>query len=442
MTAEAEGRPWKLAFFWMAACSLLFVVVYGGCNWITSRRSDVGSWFFDWERHIPFVPLTIIPYWSIDFVFVGSFFICRDRSEIHVLARRIALAILVAGTCFLLFPLRIGFPRPQVNGVLGTMFNALRGFDQPYNLAPSLHIALRTILWPVYVPRTKGLANLGMRVWFLMIGVSSLLTYQHQAIDVATGWVLAVLCLYLVPDAMAPIPPKPELKNLRVGSYYFLGFIATLVLAIGLWPWGSLLLWPAAALALVAAAYFEFGARVFRKSGGRLPFSTRLLLLPYLVGQHLSLLHYRRRCRARDQVVPGVWIGCKLHNRESAEARRQGVTAVLDLGAEFSEASPFLDATYLNLPILDLTAPTTNQLHEAVAFIQEQAAKGTVYVHCKLGYSRTAAVVGAYLMASGRANTAEEVVDMLRKARPTMVVRPEAWQALRGFSGARHSSLT
>ena len=106
-------------------------------------------------------------------------------------------------------------------------------------------------------------------------------------------------------------------------------------------------------------------------------------------------------------------------------AVQQGVTAVLDLTAEFSEATPFRGITYCNLPILDLTAPTQGQLHAAVAFISEEATKGMVFIHCKIGYSRTAAVAGAYLLASGKAISVEDAVAWLRRVRPSIVIRPE-----------------
>jgi protein phosphatase len=85
------------------------------------------------------------------------------------------------------------------------------------------------------------------------------------------------------------------------------------------------------------------------------------------------------------------------------------------------------------VPILDLTAPTQGQLDEAVAFITEYRSQGTVYVHCKIRYSRSAAVVGAYLLASQQASTAAEAVDRLRQVRPSIVVRPEAMEALLAF---------
>ena len=94
---------------------------------------------------------------------------------------------------------------------------------------------------------------------------------------------------------------------------------------------------------------------------------------------------------------------------------------------------PFLSLEYLNLQVLDLTAPTPQQLRAAADFISTHRETGTVYVHCKIGYSRTAATAGAWLLDAGLAATAEEAVALLRAARPTLVVRPEAWAALRVF---------
>ena len=228
--------------------------------------------------------------------------------------------------------------------------------------------------------------------------------------------------------------------NVRVGCYYAAGAVMVLTLAPAVWPWGVFLLWPAAGLGMAAGAYFGLGPGIFRKTDGRLPWSTRFVLAPILIGQYLSLVYYRRQCRAWDEVVPAVLIGRTLTEAEAAEAVKQGVTAVLDLTAEFSEAAPFRATRYRNLPILDLTAPTQDQLHEAVAFIAEEAANGTVYVHCKIGYSRSAAVVGAYLLASGQAATVDEAVEILREARPSIVIRPEAMEALRAFANCEPSS--
>ncbi len=119
-----------------------------------------------------------------------------------------------------------------------------------------------------------------------------------------------------------------------------------------------------------------------------------------------------------------------LNRREAADALRLGVTAVLDLTAEFSVPAPFRSVTYRNIPILDLTAPRLDQLNEMAAFIDEESRKGIVYVHCKIGYSRTAAAAAAYLLHTGTVSSVAEAIDLLRKIRPTMIVRPEIVAAL------------
>ncbi len=136
-----------------------------------------------------------------------------------------------------------------------------------------------------------------------------------------------------------------------------------------------------------------------------------------------------------------MWIGRKLNDREAASAVDSGVTAVLDLSAEFSEAKPFRAITYRNVPILDLSAPTSKQLTEMGAFITEQSKYGIVYVHCKIGYSRSAAAVAAYLLMSGQVRDVMEAVSAVRRARPAVVIRPEVITALYEFeSDLRHES--
>ncbi len=94
----ATGRPWRAAFISMAICGLMFEVFYNACNWFTALRSDVGTWYYDWELEIPFVPAMIVPYWTLNLFFMGSFFVCATLAELRVLRTRIGLAILIACT--------------------------------------------------------------------------------------------------------------------------------------------------------------------------------------------------------------------------------------------------------------------------------------------------------------------------------------------------------
>jgi protein-tyrosine phosphatase len=420
-----------------AGLSALFLIVYGGSNWITAHRANVGTFYFEWERTIPFVPFFILPYLSIDLFFIAAPFLCRTDRELSILAKRIAVAIFVAGFCFLLFPLRFAFPRPHAGGWFGALFDWFRGMDAPCNLLPSLHAALTLILLDIYFRHTRGFVRAATMIWFVLIALSPVLTYQHHLIDIVGGFVLAGYCFYLFRDSThAP----PVVVNCGIGSYYAAGAAVLLIISAIFWPSGSLLLWPAIALGIVAIAYFRAGPIVFHKTDGKLPWSTRFVLAPCLLGQNLSLLYYRNKCRSWDKVTPQIWIGGKLGCRSATKALCSGVVSVLDLSAEFSEAKPFRKINYRNTPVLDLTAPTQAQLVEMSEFIANHSRKGVVYVHCKIGYSRSAAAVAAYLIMRGKVKTAEEAFAMIRRVRPSIVIRPEVHSALSEFERRVRSS--
>jgi rhodanese-related sulfurtransferase/membrane-associated phospholipid phosphatase len=372
----------------------------------------------------------ILPYMSIDLFFVAAPFLCRTDEELRIFSRRVVTAILIAGLCFLLFPLRFAFPRPHASGLLGGIFDWFRGMDSPFNLLPSLHAALLLLLVDLYARNLRGVLFFAAMLWFFLIGFSPLLTYQHHVIDIIGGFVLAGYCFYLFRQ---PSLALPVVVNRRIGSYYVAGAAIVLLTGAIFWPWGVLLLWPTIALGIVASAYFGAGPIIFHKTKGKLPWSTRFVLAPCLLGQYLSLLYYRSRCRSWDEVTPRVWIGGKLGSRSADKALCGGVTAVLDLSAEFSEAKPFRKINYRNIPVLDLTAPSQAQLVEMSEFIGNHSRDGAVYVHCKIGYSRSAAAVAAYLIMSGKAKTAEEAFTVIRRVRPSIVIRPEVISALSEF---------
>jgi hypothetical protein len=193
-------RSFKTSLF----LSLLFLIVYSITNWIASHRTDVRTWYFTWELSIPFVPILILPYMSIVMLFVAAPFLCRDPRELGIFARRVVFSILAAGAFFLIMPLTVVFRRPHVAGLLGRFVEASCSLPllmaPPYNLFPSLHITLCTILAELYGRHTCGLVRLLSYVWFCLIGFSTVLTYQHQVVDTAGGLILAGFALFLFHD--------------------------------------------------------------------------------------------------------------------------------------------------------------------------------------------------------------------------------------------------
>ncbi|MEX0332713.1 MAG: dual specificity protein phosphatase family protein [Puniceicoccaceae bacterium] len=220
--------------------------------------------------------------------------------------------------------------------------------------------------------------------------------------------------------------------NRRVGMYYLVGAILLALLAFTATPWTLPFLWPAASLAVITAGYFGAGPRIYGKRNGGHPLWSRTLHFFPFLGHELSRQHYARGCNAWDELLPGLLIGRQLNEKEALALKQEGVTAVLDLTSEFEEPQTLTDLHYLNVPLLDLTPPSQAQLEKALAFIDQHIPDGKVYIHCKIGYSRTASFAGTYLLRRGHATDAQEAMAALRAARPSMFIRPEAGATISG----------
>lgn len=192
------------AAFWLGNVSVFFASIYWLTNQVTSVRADVGAAVFEWERAIPFIDWTIIPYGSVLAFFVGSFFLCRSRAELSCHTARLVTVLLVSVACFVMWPQRFVFERPVVEGVLGTLFQLLTAVDLPYNRTPSLHISVLVILGALFARHTHGCMRALVYAWFALIGGSVLTTYQHHIIDVPAGLIAGGFCVWLFPQSAQP----------------------------------------------------------------------------------------------------------------------------------------------------------------------------------------------------------------------------------------------
>jgi protein-tyrosine phosphatase len=220
---------------------------------------------------------------------------------------------------------------------------------------------------------------------------------------------------------------------------YTAGAIACVVAGAIIGRWGWLLLWPATSLALVAVAYVRGSVDLFHKRDGRLSHSAWVVHWPYLIAQRISWRTQSCGRTACSELTPGIWIGRRPGRRDCEELKRRGVVSTLDLTAELSEWPGLRGEGYYNLPILDLTLPALATLERAAAIIAEASRHGGVYVHCAIGYGRTAVVAAAYLLASGRAGDVQSALEQVCAARRGSVFSGRAVLLLRGFTERRSS---
>ncbi|MBA1293083.1 phosphatase PAP2/dual specificity phosphatase family protein [Pseudomonas lurida] len=425
----------KPAVLWLLLLAPLFFSTYGFATWVTSQRSDVGTLVFDWESHMPFWAWTIVPYWSIDLLYGFSLLLPNSRHELKQHVLRLLSAQIIAVSCFLIWPLRFTFERPELDGVFGWLFAVLAGFDKPFNQAPSLHIALLVILWVMYQRHTQGAWRWVVHGWFALIGISVLTTYQHHFIDLPTGALAGWLCVWLWPVEH----PSPLLnarlardpKRWRLGLRYGLGALALATAALKLdggWLW---LLWPAVSLGLVSANYAVLGAVGFQKrSDGRLTPAARWLYAPYLAAAWINSRLWTRKHPQPDLIVDNVWLG-----RIPTTSEQTSFKAIVDLCAELPIYPQ--GRAYQCIAVLDLTAPTPAECLQAAQAIERLRIEGPLLVCCALGYSRSATAVAAWLLHSGRAATVDKALAMIGTARTEVVLHPAHRSALEGLAHAR-----
>lgn len=427
MSAE-RGLRWR-GLGWLSLCGPWFFIAYGFANAFTAGRAHVGTWYYEWEKHVPFVPELVVPYWSLDLLFVGAFFLPSSRAELSILGTRVFTLITLSCLCFLLWPLNFDLPRPMPPGWTAPWFRLLHANDLPYNLAPSLHIGLRCLFWITYGRHLRGLLRTVARWWFITIGLSTLLVWQHHLMDVVTGFLMAYLIVALIPDREAQPGPAGFLGTRTAASRRLAGRygMAALACALAALPGGGWLFfgWPAIACGITALAYATANPRFLQKSNGTPSPAVEWILLPVILMSRLWQMRWLRRQPAWREIAPGAFLGRRLTDVEaSAFMQEHPCVAVLDLTAEEKEVNPFRErARYFPLPVMDLTPPDAALCRQACAIIREQLADGAVvYIHCLLGLGRGAAIAVAWMVESGCCGSATEAGEALRRLEPLAVV--------------------
>ncbi|MGB0582067.1 MAG: phosphatase PAP2/dual specificity phosphatase family protein [Limisphaerales bacterium] len=410
MSKEDQPGFWSkaIAAAWTGAW---FFLVYNATNHLATTGPTPPTWYAEWELNIPIFPWMILPYWSIDILYVGGFLLCTTRAELKILTWRTFTAVAIAGIVFMVYPLSLGFERRDEHGIWTSLYSALFSFDKPHNLFPSLHVAFAVILRWTYARHLTGWWRIGFHLWFALIGVSTVLVHQHHLIDVFGGALLGTLVMYLIDEVHVPSCGIVPTKRSRIlAAAYGIGAISLVWLACELRSCWLLLLWPATSMLFAAAGYLGLGSRICqpRQAGPSIP--ARIILLPWL-----EVLTWSRRIWWRDnfppsEVVPGVWIG-RIPDIKQWEGN------VIDCTCEHRRRKP-LSGTHERVPMLDLVVPNATALERVAEQIQAAREEGKpVLVVCGLGLGRSALSVAAWLILSGKENSPKDALKRVKSAR-------------------------
>lgn len=130
--------------------------------------------------------------------------------------------------------------------------------------------------------------------------------------------------------------------------------------------------------------------------------------------------------------------------------RKENVKAVISMNEDYElffannkEKWSDVGVMFLQLPTTDIfQTPCQDKLKEGVEFInrfvtssdppQTSEPYSTVYIHCKAGRTRSATLVGCYLM-TRYGYTPSEAVECIKSKRSHILLHRKQWEALRIF---------
>ena len=260
--------------------------------------------------------------------------------------------------------------------------------------------------------------------------------------------------------AVAAVPVRyvsltKDMCNVKMVKYYVLGAILACALA-GYFAWyvpnlGLTIIfgWTGFSLIAVSSAYLLRYPALFRKrEDGAIPFYIRWIFVPFLLGSWL----YNEYARRTDKVPPlqkieeSLFLGCRMSTQHVDLLNENDIGAILDVTAEFDGLDWTAyqeDFAYLNIPVLDHTSPTTEQLLHAINWLDQKIADGQkVVVHCALGRGRSVLVVAAYLLAKHPSLTIDEAMANIQSIRTTARLNKRQRSALAKIQQGGHLNLS
>lgn len=142
-----------------------------------------------------------------------------------------------------------------------------------------------------------------------------------------------------------------------------------------------------------------------------------------------------------SQITPNLYLGGQYSLQALINFKKIGITAVVNMRETMihkPDQFPWLKV--LNLPTVDWTAPTIENLQKGCIFIKDVVDKGgKVYIHCHQGLGRGPSMVIAYLIYTGM--TFDDAITEVKKVRPFIVPTSGQITRLKEFEKKVHHGL-
>ena len=191
----------KLKIKYTVLISIFFVIFYKGAEFYTYTVKNVPSYFMEWERNIPFLPIFMLPYITSAPFFLVTIFLEKNEKNLKLLMKRAIFLTVISTTIFVIFPMKFYFPKPEItNYIFKILFHILGLLDSNFNQCPSLHVSFAFLSNIVYYREIKNIfLKYFLCIWGLLLAISILFVYQHHFIDFVGGTLIFFITCIIFP---------------------------------------------------------------------------------------------------------------------------------------------------------------------------------------------------------------------------------------------------
>lgn len=408
----------KERIVWTIYLGVVFFLLYGSSNNFASLTGPHDSYFMNWETSIPFIEVFIIPYMSSDVMFCVALLLTQTRFQLRVLSLRIFTVVVLSTLIFVLFPLQFSFEKPEIE-TFNILFKMLEA-DLSFNQLPSLHISLSIILWFSMKETVKNdLIKILLLIWFILIGISTLVVYQHHFIDLPTGIIMGLFIVYLIPSNKENKWNNSFTtpRSIKMGLIYLIVSVISVIIAFNIEEilFKCLFTYLFLSYFLLSSIYSFGWIFLLTNKNNKSNVFQLVIFFPYFIVSYLTWYYYKNKLSLYSKVNDNFYIGRQPSKEELKELKELGVTKVINLASDQQYHLKLKNT--INFSCLDMTIQSTKKLNLILEEINESLKNNEkVFLHCTLGMSRTIIVLSSYLIKNNvKLKDLEKRIDEIRK---------------------------
>ncbi|HET9474915.1 MAG TPA: phosphatase PAP2 family protein [Steroidobacteraceae bacterium] len=173
--------------------ALTFILLYGGASALSAYVPWRVPMQLPLDARLPFIPGAAVIYLTIGPMLLAAPFVLRDLASFLPLFAALMFETAVAAVCFMLLPV----DPPAIDcceaGIAGAVFQLADVMNLERNDLPSLHVAFAGTLAIAFAPRAQPIGRVLLFAWAILTVLSTLLTRQHNLLDVVGGVLLTVI---------------------------------------------------------------------------------------------------------------------------------------------------------------------------------------------------------------------------------------------------------